>query len=227
MNYYVIFLGVIVLILLYFLYVNYVSSSTVLNPLVNLNNKTVDIEYNDLVKRGSSRYSYGVWIYINSWSSNNIKTIISRGSSSDAKTDFILYLDQNSPILRCMINDGTNSKQFPQDSIVITNNFPIQKWTYVIVSVDNQIIDFYLDGKLVLSKKIDYIPKLSEKSISLGDGKSNDIFLANVVRTPNPTDPQTAWNSYLSGNGQNNNSNMNIKLAVLQDNVEQKQFTLL
>lgn len=228
MNYYVIFLGVIVLILLYFLYVNYVTTSTVLNPLVNLNNKSIDIEYKDLVKRDSTRYSYGVWIYVNSWSSGNIKTIISRGpSSGDANTDFILYLDQTTPTLRCMINDTSKMKTISSDSIVITNNFPIQKWTYVIVSVDNQIIDFYLDGKLVLSKKINYIPFVSDKNISLGNDKPNDIFLANVVRTPNPIDPQTAWNSYLSGNGQNNNSNMNIKLAVLQDNVEQKQFTLL
>ena len=33
----------------------------------------------------------------------------------------------------------------------ITNNFPLQKWTCILVSVDNKIIDVYLDGKLVKS----------------------------------------------------------------------------
>lgn len=236
MNYYVIILGVVVLVLLYFLYVNYISKTTVLNPLVNLNSSVNDIKYVDLVKRDSTRYSYGVWIYVNSWSSQNLKPIISRGISTkqtelSGDLDFTLYLDNSSPSLKCMINsDPTTTTSITnrsiQPSIEITNNFPIQKWTYVIVSVDNSIIDFYLDGKLVLSRKLDYVPTRSSKDVSIGGTIRQDIFLANIVRNPYPIDPQTAWNTYLSGNGQNNSSNLNINLAVLQNNVEQKRFTL-
>ena len=232
MNYYVIILGVIVIFLLYFLYKNYIAKSAVLNPLVKIDSKYVPISYNDLVKRDSYRYNYSLWVYVNSWTSTNIKTLLSRkqntGSDSPAGADFIIYLDKTTPTLKCKLyNEVVSSSPTQNESdIVITNNFPIQKWTHVIVSVDNQIIDLYLDGKLVLSRKIEFIPKRSEGDIYLGDGKPNDTFLANVIRNPHPMDPQTAWNNYLSGNGQNNNSNLNIKLAVLQDNIEQKKFTL-
>jgi hypothetical protein len=218
MNYYVIILGAIVLILLYFLYTNYISKSNVLNPLVNLNLTKTTIPYDNLTKKDSTRYSYELWVYVNSWSSLNNKTLLSRGD------DFNLYLDKNSPTLKCKFApQNTGTTQPPE--IVITNNFPIQKWTCIIVSVDNQIIDLYLDGKLVLSKKLEYMPTVSIQDISLGDNIRQDIFLAKVVRNPNPMDPQSAWNSYLSGNGQSNN-NVNIKMSVLQDNIEQKQFTL-
>ena len=39
-------------------------------------------------------------------------------------------------------------------------------------------------------------------------------------------DPQTSWNNYLKGNGISGTSKYNVKLSVLQDNVEQKKFTL-
>lgn len=225
MNYYIILLIVIVLILLYYLYINYVASSNVLTPIVNLNNKSIEIKYDDLSKKDSTRYSYGLWIYVNSWTSTDEKILMVRGDINNP--DFCLKLDQTSPVLRCIIKPSNSASNAQSANIVITDNFPIQKWTYVVVSVDNQIIDFYLDGKLVLSRKINFMPIISSNSIILGnDSKKNDIFLANVIRTPNPMDPQTAWNTYLNGNGQPNNSNVNLKLSVLQNNVEQKKFTL-
>lgn len=222
MNYYIILLIVIVLILLYFLYINYIASSTEIIPIVDLNKKRIDIAYKDLPKKDSSRYSYGLWIYVNSWTSTNEKILMSRGEATNP--DFSLSLDRTSPILRCKIKPSTGTGT--SANIVITDNFPIQKWTYVVISVDNQIIDLYLDGKLVLSKKIDFMPIVSTSDIYLGNDDKNDIFLANVVRIPNPMDPQSVWNTYLSGNGQPNNSNVNLKLSVLQNNIEQKRFTL-
>lgn len=225
MNYYIIFLVVIVIILMYYLYINYIATSNILTPVVNLNNKSIEINYNDLTNKDSTRYSYGLWIYVNSWTSTDSKVLMIRGNPNNP--DFSLKLDQTSPVLRCTIKPNDANQNIQSANIVITDNFPIQKWTYVIVSVDNQIVDFYLDGKLVLSRKINFMPIVSTNNIVLGDdNKKNDIFLANVIRTPNPTDPQTAWNTYLNGNGQPNNSNVNLKLSVLQNNVEQKKFTL-
>lgn len=218
MNYYVIFLGVLVLLLLYVLYINYVSTPSKLTALVDLKTQNTSIPYTNLANRDSTRYSYSVWIYVNSWSSDNVKKILSRGN------DFSLSLDKNTPTLRCNIASSVPSSS--NSDIIITNNFPIQKWSYVIISVDNQIIDLYLDGKLVLSTKLNNIPLVSTSNIKLGDDNPSDIFLANLVRLPTPMDPQTAWSNYLSGNGMNSSSNLNIKLSVLQDNIQQKEFTL-
>jgi hypothetical protein len=43
---------------------------------------------------------------------------------------------------------------------MITDNFPLQKWVYIIISVDNQYVDAYLDGKLIQSHRF-YIPQTS------------------------------------------------------------------
>ena len=110
---------------------------------------------------------------------------------------------------------------------MITNNFPIQKWTYVIVSVDNQIIDTYLDGKLVSSTKLTYVPIVSQGDINIGQGNPQDIYLASINFWPTPMDPQTAWNYYLQGNGLSNiSSGTNIQLSLLQNNITQKTFSL-
>lgn len=219
MNYYVIFLGIFVILLLYILYINYVSKSDNLTTLVDLNKSSnMSIPYTDLVKRDSTRYSYAVWVYVNSWSSTFDKPLLTRG------TEFNLSLDRTTPTLRCnLASSGTTANS----DIIITHNFPIQKWSYVIISVDNQIVDIYLDGKLVLSTKLNNIPIVPTTDIKLGDStKPNDIFLANLIRLPTPMDPQTAWSNYLKGNGMSNTSNLNIKLSVLQDNIQQKEFTL-
>jgi hypothetical protein len=156
-------------------------------------------------------------MYVNTWSSNNVKTIISRGS------DFSIKLDQTTPKLYCNFSSMTGDAS---SNILITNNFPIQKWTYLIVSVNSQIIDIYLDGKLVISQKLSYLPKVSTNDIALGDSNSPDIILAKLQRWPKTMDPQTAWNNYLQGNGISSTTNYNVKLSVLQDNIEQKKFTL-
>jgi hypothetical protein len=38
--------------------------------------------------------------------------------------------------------------------IVVTNNFPIQKWVHIGIVIDNKIMDVYLDGKMVKSVKL-------------------------------------------------------------------------
>ena len=225
-----IILGVIIILLVYFLYINYWKQN-VLFEKINLNNSVPNITYASLSNPGSTRYSYGLWVYVNSWNTSQ-KNIISRGN------DFSLYLDQTSPILWCKIGVKPDASSA---NIIITNNFPIQKWTHVIVSVDNNIIDFYIDGKLLLSKQINGIPVVSTADISFGgssistasattapaNSSAPDIFLAKVYRWVYPMDPQSAWNEYLSGNGQSLLiPNYNVQLELLKDNVVNKKYSL-
>lgn len=219
MNPIVIVLGIIVIVLIYFLYTLYVSKTSSIVQLVNLNNQNPSINYNSLVNANSTRYAYGTWIYINTWDNTKQKTIISRGN------DFKLYLDTLTPTLKCNIKNTSDTNFNSSNDIIITSNFPIQKWTYVIISIDNQIVDCYLDGKLVKSTQLSYVPAISQQNISMGDSNNPDIFLAMLNRWATPIDPQTAWNYYLQGNGMGS-INMNVKLSLYQDNVEQKSFSL-
>jgi len=218
MNFIAIILGVIVILFIYVLYNNYIRTNNLIGT-TNLLTSSPIIQYIDLQSKDSTRYAFGIWVYVNSWNNTNQKNILSRGG------DFDLFLDTISPklYLRLNLQDTTSP-------ILLTNNFPIQKWTYVILSVDNQIVDFYMDGKLVLSKQLPSMPLDNKNNITLGkpDGSSNpDITVTALNRYTEPMDPATAWAKYLRGNGiSNTGSAYNVNVSVLKDSVVQSTYSL-
>jgi hypothetical protein len=125
----------------------------------------------------------------------------------------------------------TGETKATKQDIILTNNFPIQKWTYVIISVDNKIVDFYLDGKLVLSKQLPSLPDSINKDIKLGSGPGNtsapDITITALNCYNEPIDPTTAWTNYLKGNGISNYGGAyNVNLSILKDSVVQSSYSL-
>jgi hypothetical protein len=217
MNIVAIILGVIVILFMYVLYNNYIRTNNLIGT-TNLLKETPIIDVNNLQSNASVRYAFGIWVYVNSWNNTNQKNILSRGG------DFDLFLDKTSPtlILQLKLQDTKT----PTILLTLTNNFPIQKWTYVILSVDNQIVDFYMDGKLVLSKQLSSMPVVSKNAITLGSGNP-DITVTALNRYTEPMDPATAWAKYLSGNGiSNTGSAYNVNVSVLKDSVVQSTYSL-
>ena len=227
MNVAVIVLGIIVFILLYVLYKMYSDKSSLVEK-VDLKENTPTIAYSSLPNPRSMRYSYGVWIFVNSWSSLYEKNIFSRYNATN-NPDIRLYLGKDSPHLKFDIRNEQDMIQ----TMTITDNFPVQKWVHVITSIDNRIADIYIDGKLVVSKRLKSTPAISEADIKLGGTISSsstiaeplDIFLSKFSRWTNPMDPQTAWNKYMSGNGVSSVlPNYGMKLTIMKDNIDSKQI---
>jgi hypothetical protein len=212
MNYVVVILGIIVIILIYVLYLFFNSSGSTLQAQANLSKDNPAIT--SIQAPTNINYSYGIWVYINNWDNISRKTIFSR------QNNLAVYLDKNTNTLYCDIYMGNASVH----TLKITDNFPIQKWVYIIVSFDSGFVDCYLDGKLVKSQKVivgannvlPAQPPDGATSIYLGNYSGmqpasqtgqNDGFNANVAkfkRWTNSMDPQTAWTSYMGGNGQSN-----------------------
>ena len=155
MNYTVIVLGILLLLSIYVLnlYLNTTTSSLVTSTslltnapaITNLNNPT------------SPRYAYGLWIYVNSWGSNGSTPKIIFYRHNNIK----MYLEPNKLNLNVdvFMNNGhwLSSEQNLRAPVLVTDNFPLQKWCHIIVSMDNSFLDCYLDGKLVLSQKLNFI----------------------------------------------------------------------
>ena len=182
----------IVILILYMIYYN----TKVAQVLINLNVGNSPIVNSSIPNPPSARFSYITWIYVNSWS-NNQKVVCysSVGGSTPSNTPlFKLYLDTTTPTMKCdfKTSDSTNT-------VTISNNFPLQRWVYVIVSVDGQVVDCYLDGKLVKSQQLTSLPDVSGK-YDINYGRF-DAFLTMFSRPATATDPQTAWSGYLNGNG--------------------------
>ena len=131
--------------------------------------------------------------------------------------------------------------------VIITNNFPIQAWTFIVVSIDGYFLDAYLNGKLITSQQLingTNIPSTPDNisPINIGvaaylttghlNGSSAttnfNASMANFQRWTTPLDPQTVWTTYLQGNGQSSAiSGYGINLDILQNNVTQSTYQLL
>jgi hypothetical protein len=190
MNYVVIILGIIIVFLLYYIYI-WMNSATTLQSSASLLDSNPPIT--SLKNPTNLNYAYGIWLYVNTWDNSIQKNIISRSNN------FTLYLDQSTPTLKCDIKLTDSTVQ----TITITNNFPLQKWVYIIFSADSQIVDFYLNGKLVISQKLTNMPKVpsdaSTSPLVLGGTNTWDARVANLIRTTHPMSPEEVMNNYISG----------------------------
>jgi len=226
MNYIIIILGVVVIILLFYLYMYLTSTVNTLAASVSLNKNSAKFDAKKLKNPSSVHYAYGVWIFINTWTSGitPAPVVFSRADGSQLK----LYFDSTKPTLYYSINATDGGK-----TQTITNNFPIQSWTQIIFSVDNNIVDIYMNGKLILSNVYQQglsIPSSDATAFPVILGDAGTPFDANVASfqqwANQSVDPQTAWKSYMSGNGLANKlSSYNIQLQLLKDNVTQSTYS--
>jgi hypothetical protein len=228
MNFIVIGLGITIIVLLYLLYTYYNTSSKALLKTASL--KASNPSITSISEPRSSRYAYGIWTYVNSWDNTNTKVIFSRANNLK------LYLSASEPSLYCDVymNDGSTK------TTLITDNYLIQRWVHIIISLDNQFLDCYLDGKLVKSSRLygtsktptstPAIPPSDTTPIIIGSSNPFDAVVSNFVRWTNPMDPDTAWKTYLSGNGlQTLGSSFNsygAKLNIMQNNTNYANLQL-
>jgi hypothetical protein len=219
-----IFLAILVIVLVYILYVYFVDKSSVISKSASLK-EGGNIPITKINSGQSTRYSYGIWVYVNTWDALREKTIFSRNNN------IRLYLAANKPSLYCTIscvgNDGTS---IIEQNILITDNFAVQKWVYVIISSDNTIVDSYIDGKLVHSTKLENSPNqpgtADEVPILYGSGW--DCYVAGLTNWVVPIGPQEAWDNYLSGNSSISSTygNYSFNWNISKDNVQQSSYTI-
>ena len=230
MNILILILGiVIILVLAWYIYNRYFSGvNTLTTGQVSLNTATpiTPVAVSQLTYPNATRYAYGVWIYVNSWNTNATKVIFSRNK------DMIVYLDKMTGTLNCIISPTNNNpdaitQNGSNQSVVIniTNNFPLQKWVYIVINIDNTIVDVYLDGKMVKSLQIAQVAPDTTSPLYLGNGY--DAVVTYLQRWSYALDPQTVWNSYMNGNGSSLLSSINAyhgNLQIVQNNAVQGNY---
>ncbi len=154
------------------------------------------IPANELVMPSASTYSYLMWIYIYGPKEQigNNKYIISRDATGSAK-NIGLKLDPTKPSLILEYASNNTKKE-----VVVSDDFPLQTWVHVVASVQGQYIDIYINGKLVKSIKDTVDTPSGSADLVYGQFPA---YLAKLERTTQATDPQTAWDEYTKGNGDN------------------------
>jgi len=141
---------------------------------------------------------------------------------SDLDNVCTFSMDNTTPTLYANIstNKLSGGETYIQ-SIPITNNLPIQTWTYILISVSTiagPFVDCYVNGKLVTSQQLNngsnaltphnpQSPSNSNKKNTIlfsgppSNSQDRDIYLNKISWIPTAVDPQTAWAYYNQGNG--------------------------
>ena len=224
MDYLIVFLGtLLVVIIVYMLYTNYFSSTTQLSGEIDMKDKPADITVDKLTRPDASRYAYNIWIYIDKPLSS---TAASPSKIFDRANDLGLFLDGNTSNLTLRLHRGRNT---PANDVTyqLSNNFPLQKWVYITISVDNSMIDMYLDGKLVKSVIAEAISTVSHRPDAVSGitfGLNPGAYMTKFNRTLTPSDPQTAWSTYMDGSGSkmglgNLANRYNVDLSIMKDSL--------
>ena len=195
-------MGIILVVIVYILYKVIDEKGRSIAGKMDLTSNQNGVPLKNTGKANSTRYYIGAWLYVNSLNGTN--TIYSIGPSA---TPYLKVEITDTAQLKYSIKNGKENGVDVYANHIIMNNFPLQKWVYVVISVDNNVVDLYIDGKLISSHKIDPTPTQIPEGININFGIVN-AFLAKMEREPKPMDPSYAWSKYMEGNGGNYFSRM-------------------
>ncbi len=194
-----ILLLVAVVILIYVIFFVMTGTQTIVNK-IDLAVGQPEMPASELVMPEASTYSYSMWLYVYGPKEQIGQNtyIISRdsGITTSSIKNIGLKLDPTKPSLLLEYAATGNVKK----EITVTDDFPLQTWVHIIVSVQGKYIDAYVNGKLI--KSINDNVNTPSGSSALIYGKF-PAYLAKLERTTKATDPQTAWDEYTKGNGDN------------------------
>jgi len=223
MNYTLIILGTILVVIAYILYKVIDEKGRSVASKIDLKSQEPEVRLSSVSGNPTSpRYYISSWIYIKTLPANKSLFKIANGNTT--------YLDVS------MSNTASLSYEILEDSTAATvphtimENFPLQKWVFLIISVDNNIVDLYIDGKLLRSHKIaGTVTQINEAS-SIHFGNNIDGFLAKMEREPRPISPSEAWDKYMDGNGGNYFSKMFANyggtVTITKDDLDVRQFQM-
>jgi len=219
-------MGVIVVILLY-MYFFYKTGETKLGDKIELDNATA-IPVKDIIDSKSQVYSFETWVYINQYDGSGKELFYKEGASVDTR-NIEVSITGASPTL--VVKYLTNESSPTQKSLTVTDNFPIQTWVHVIVSVDSNYIDVYVNGKLTKSIKESTGIKMPEDvPIKFGNWGQNKCSLAKFYRRTYAVDPASAWTLYNDGNGSNRFSkylgSLGMDVTLKKDSIEYSKLNI-
>ena len=200
MNYLAIGLVIIIIVILYYVYY-YFTNTTLTSGLQELNTPT-SVKYNLLKNPGAFTYSYQCWLYISSPTSGSVPIFYrKKGNGPGSNSEFEVNL--NGQLLKLKAGNGSSAP--PNDIMTITDSFPIQKWTYLVINVYNlKTYEAYINGKLAKTVNVPnanaQTPTYHTSGLYIGDSTLNG-YVTKFIRLPSTLEAKTVWEIYLSGNG--------------------------
>lgn len=228
----------VIFVILYFVFTYIFGKSSTLSGLQSGNQATT-IDASSV--SNSSNFAYSIWIYVQDWnySYGKEKPILSRSGVAGITPcpSISLASSENSLIVRqsCYKGDTPSNKnvsttEYNTDTFYVSN-IPIQTWTNIIVSVNNRVLDIYIDGKFVRSEMLSGVPYVDGTLpvyITPNGGFSG--YTSTFQYFSSAMDPQKAWSIYTKGYGNTLWNSIfggtQVNVNVTRDGISQATFKL-
>jgi hypothetical protein len=222
----------VVIIILYLVYEYYFKkkSDTTLVSSHDARQHEV-ISASSLPSGSSANYTFSLWFYINDWNYRfgESKVMFGRVDQNNDPAPSVTLSPSTNDLnvsLAVYPTTNTNGNTAPTLHTCTISDVPIQKWTNVILTINNRALDLYLDGKLVRTCVMPGVPKNDPTAniILCPDGGFSG-FISNFRYIANTVNPNEAYNIYKAGYGSGSGigsffDKYRIKLSFLEDNKE-------
>ena len=239
MDYKNIILGIVIFVILIFLY-NWIFNDAGKKTLFRLKDANTEIQIENTNVIPSAIFSWSFWVYVKEYTTkfSQKKNILKvENNALNTKSNVEIYLDENVNDLKIELATGDVTNLVTET--VEVKRFPIQKWTHVLVSYRNRAVDVYIDGKIVKSHIINnpiITPTEPQQTIKINSKEPNTTggyngFLATMQYFRRAVQPEEAYAIYKAGyNGGNWFSDLfnkyRLKIAFMEDSNEINSFVL-
>lgn len=229
----------VVLVILYYI-IDWLTSKAVKLTHIQKASKRSKISAKKLKTNHSSNFTFSVWFYVDDWSKgyNNVKHLLVvhsdktiPGASGGVKPLEITFgATENDIHIKTACYSGSGMNKGIVTPTCNVQNFPLQKWVNLIVSVYGRTLDVYLDGKLVKTCVLPntvMMKKLTGLDLTPHGGFSG--MTADLTYWSTASNPQEAYNIYASGFGGMGSGLFNkykIKVSFLEDNKVEGSFEI-
>lgn len=194
MNLLLILLGIIIVLVLYYVYIWYFSTRS-FTSLINLKNNNPIIQPTYIASPASTKFAFGTWLFVQSLPS--AETVLFNFRSNE--TNKCVLKITSAGILRANIDGISTNFEFNDAQ----NPISLSKWIYLVISVNDKFADLYLDGKLVKTQQFQgSVVSADPKTAIISFSPSiTNIYLSKLMRWATPLDSLTVWDYYMEGNG--------------------------
>ena len=186
----------------------------------------------------TSNYTYSTWFYVNDWNYKfgTPKVLLSRLDQDGHPSPSIVLgaIENNITVSVACYPQSQSTGTTSNTSIVHkceVQNFPLQKWVNLIISLYGRTLDIYIDGKLFRTCVLPGVAKVAtDTAIHVTPSGGFDGFTSNFQYWADSTNPQEAYNIYKSGYGGSVLGNLfnkyRIRIEFLEDNQVEGSFEI-
>ena len=231
MDAHTIVIGVVIIVLLYLLYLYFFGDSASVLVGVHDASSPVEISAGSIAPGPTQNFTYSVWVYVSNWNAGAEKVIFQRACGNSFCPKMAFDANMNNVTITLATYPSDSSSQV--EATCQIENVPLQAWTNLIMVLNGNALDCYLDGKLVRTCLMPGVPKLSGAGslVLTPQGQSFQGYTGNFQYFNRAVNPREAYAIYREGFGGSNwLSNLfnkyRIKLAFMKDNQEVNSFEI-